>query len=127
MSTPPLRFLADESLDFAVVRALRAAGSDVLAVTESMPSSADNDLITLAAEQQRILLTEDKDFGWLVFASYARPAGVVLVRFPGNARASLAQTMVELVREHGERLASSFTVLQPGQVRISERPDLPQG
>ncbi len=43
----------------------RAAGYDVLAVTGSMPSTADIDLITLAAEQQRILLTEDKDFWWL--------------------------------------------------------------
>jgi hypothetical protein len=30
-----MRFLADESCDFAVVRALRAAGHDVLAVAET--------------------------------------------------------------------------------------------
>lgn len=34
MSQPPLRFLADESCDFAIVRALRADGFDVLAVSE---------------------------------------------------------------------------------------------
>jgi hypothetical protein len=32
-----MRFLADESCDFAIVRALRAAGHDVVAVTERLP------------------------------------------------------------------------------------------
>jgi len=63
MSTPELRFLADESCDHAVVRALRGAGFDVLAVNEIMQRSDDRYLIALAAEEQRILLTEDKDFG----------------------------------------------------------------
>lgn len=124
MSTAPLRFLADESLDFAVVRTLRAAGHEVLAVCESMPGASDADLISLAAREHLILVTEDKDFGWLVFASHARSSGVILVRFPGNAREGLTQAMDELVRSQGQNLANSFTVVQPGQVRISKRPDL---
>jgi hypothetical protein len=41
MNVPALRFLADESCDFAVVRALRAEGYDVLAVSEVMRRSDD--------------------------------------------------------------------------------------
>ena len=122
MKAVPLRFLADESLDFAVVRSLRAARYDVFAVCESMPGAADSDLIALAAEENRILITEDKDFGWLVFASHARSAGVILVRFPGNARETLAQVIVELVHHQGENLADSFAVVEPGRARISKRP-----
>ncbi len=61
-----LRFLADESCDFTVVRALRSKGYDVLAVSEYMQRSVDRDLIEQAHHENRILLTEDKDFGWLV-------------------------------------------------------------
>jgi len=39
VSAPALRFLADESCDFAIVRALRAADYDVLAVSEVMQRS----------------------------------------------------------------------------------------
>ena len=88
------------------------------------PAAADSDLIALAAREQRILVTEDKDFGWLVFVTHAQSAGVILIRFPGNARESLVQTMDELVRDQAENLADSFTVVEPGQVRISKRPDL---
>jgi predicted nuclease of predicted toxin-antitoxin system len=91
MDTSALRFLADESCDFAVVRALRAVGYDVLAVSEVTQRSVDSDIIEQSAREQRILFTEDKDFGWLVFVSRADSAGVILIRFPGNAREALAQ------------------------------------
>jgi ribonuclease P protein component len=43
-----LRFLADESCDFAVVRSLRSNGYDILAVSEYMKRSVDRDLIEQA-------------------------------------------------------------------------------
>ena len=62
-----MRFLADESCDFSVVKALRAAGHDVTAVAEGPLRGADDDkVIELARVDRRILLTEDKDFGQLI-------------------------------------------------------------
>lgn len=122
MNTFALRFLADESCDFAVVRALRAEGYDVFAASEVMRRSDDRELIEQAYREKRILLTEDKDFGWLVFASHADSAGVILIRFPGNVRRALVQTMVQLVQEQGERLLSAFVVVQPGHIRIRRKP-----
>jgi len=63
-----MRFLADECCDFAAVRALREHGHDVLAVAEFQGRSVDKELLDLALAEGRILLTEDKDFGSLVFA-----------------------------------------------------------
>ncbi len=63
-----MRFLADESCDFAVVRALRAAGHDVLAIAELTPRAEDDAVTDLAVREERLLLTEDKDFGRLVYA-----------------------------------------------------------
>lgn len=121
MSGSRLRFLADESCDFAIVRALRACGHDVLAVSEVAPRSDDRDLIDQASREQRILVTEDKDFGWLVFVSHADSAGVILIRFPGNARQTLVQAIRLLIQEHGEKLTGAFVVMGPGYVRINPR------
>ena len=46
-------FLADESCDFAVVRALRAAGHDVLAVADVSPRADDEQVLELARQEQR--------------------------------------------------------------------------
>ena len=117
-----LRFLADENCDFAVVRALRADGHDVYAASENLQRSDDSELINQAHRERRILLTEDKDFGWLVHVSHAESSGVILIRFPGNARQSLADAIRQLARERAEALIGAFVVVQPGHIRISQSP-----
>lgn len=115
-----MRFLADESCDFIVVRTLRAAGHDVAAVSEITPRADDSDVISLAVHEKRILLTEDKDFGQLVFAHGQNASGVIFLRFPVEARKQIAEEVVKLVGERGEKLAGSFVTIQPGRIRISK-------
>lgn len=117
-----MRFLADENLDFAVVRALRGAGYEVRALAEETSRTIDSEVMALAWREQRILLTEDKDFGWLAFVGGAGAGGVILVRYPGGARQALAMAVVDLVTTRGGDLAGSFTVLSPGQARITPGP-----
>ena len=117
-----LRFLADESCDFAAVRALRTDGFDVLSVAEASAGADDEVVMVLALREGRILLTEDKDFGQLVFAAGTKSLGVVFVRFPASARSALGARMLELVRKHADRLTGSFVVLQPERIRISVLP-----
>jgi predicted nuclease of predicted toxin-antitoxin system len=113
-----MRFLADESCDFRVIRALRAAGHDVMAVVDIAPGAADASVIELAVQEDRLFVTEDRDFGQLVYAN-AKPArGVILVRFPSNVRGGLPALMVEVVAQHGDKLRERFTVIQPGRVRF---------
>ncbi len=113
-----LRFLADESCDFEVVRALRQAGYDVLAASELTTRSDDLQLIKQAALESRILVTEDKDFGWPVYASHEDSAGVILICLPGNARSLLSGSILNLVNARSQELPNSFIVMQPGYIRI---------
>lgn len=115
-----MRFLADESCDFIVVRALRFAGHDVLSVAESARGATDPVVLGLAREQGRVLLTEDKDFGRLVYATGQGSLGVVLFRFPARARATQEGAALEAVSRLGDRLRESFVVIEPGRVRVSE-------
>lgn len=117
-----MRFLADESCDFAIVRALRKEGLNVLAVSEINPRANDSEVIKLAVRENRILLTEDKDFGQLVFAYRQKALGVIFLRFPASARNEIAQNVVRLVKQQGEKLIGSFVVVQPGRVRIRLNP-----
>ncbi len=116
-----MRFLADESCDFAVVRALRADGHDVVTAAEISPRAEDEALIALAVRERRILLTEDKDFGQLVYANRVATLGVILLRFRATAREDISNALVELVRRRGQRLIGRFVTLQPGRVRIGRR------
>jgi predicted nuclease of predicted toxin-antitoxin system len=116
-----IKFLADESCDFTVVRTLRSADYDVVAVAESLPSTPDVEVLRFAVEEERILLTEDKDFGEWVFAHGEVMSGVVLIRFPADMRSELGKAVTSLVAEHGSNLVKSFTVLEPGRARIRKQ------
>lgn len=113
-----MRFLIDESCDDVVVEALRQAGHDVKAVREWRHGAPDAAVIDLARSEERVLLTEDKDFDRLSFASTVTSPGVILIRYPAKARSRLAAEVTTLVEETADRLAGSFVVLQPGRVRI---------
>jgi predicted nuclease of predicted toxin-antitoxin system len=117
-----MRFLADESCDFAIVRTLRRLGYDVAAVGEVQQRSIDPELMEWARREGRILLTEDKDFGWLAFVAQVDTPGVVLFRFPAFARQNLARDVTSLIAEFGPRLKGAFVVVTPGSVRISAMP-----
>jgi hypothetical protein len=64
------------------------------------------------------LITEDSDFGELVYGRSRSSAGVILVRFPSQARRTKPATVVEAV----SKLKGVFTVVQPGRVRVGARP-----
>lgn len=116
-----MRFLADESCAGPVVRSLREAGHDVIAIAEIARGASDEQVLERALNEKRVLITEDLDFGRLVFSAGRSTAGVLLVRFPNHARLATAATVVEAVAKLGLRLRSAFAVVEPGRVRLSAR------
>ena len=82
----------------------------------------DDDVRKRAVKDDRLLITEDKDFGQLVYADMRSTGGVIFIRFPARARRNLAEAVVEVVKQRGQRLIGCFTVLQPGRVRSSRIP-----
>ena len=113
-------FLADESCDFAIVRALRDAGHDIKEVRDISPGALDEKVIGIAIHESRVLLTEDKDFGRLFFASAVKSPGVILIRFPANVRQNVARVVVDFVKKNPGKIEGHFIVIQPGRIRISE-------
>ena len=70
-------------------------------------------------------MTEDKDFGLLAYADGQETAGVILIRFPGDARSRLGQAVLDVVAELGERLMGAFVVIEPGRAayRVHQQSD----
>lgn len=99
-----------------------AQGYDVASITQMAPGANGESVIELAVGKNRILLTEDKDFGQLVYAAAKASTGVVLIRYPAILRTELPIRIHEFVKLHGVKLKGSFVVLQPGKARISRLP-----
>ena len=123
MNNADLTFLADESCDYAIIRTLRVEGFDVVSVAENYPASADEKMLEIAYRENRLLLTEDKDFGEWIFSHGKQMCDVVLFRYPARMRHIIANMAVELIREYGSSLTNNFTVIEPGRARIRQKKD----
>ncbi len=76
-----MMILADEGLNGNLVKALRSSGFDVLWVKETMAGMRDEDIIALAKDSKRVLITEDKDFGEWIFSHHISGLTVVFLRY----------------------------------------------
>lgn len=114
-----MRWIADECISAKLVAALRADGHDVVYIAESLPSAKDRSVLDLAIAENRLLLTEDRDFGELIFAqSLTQAPGVVFMRIP-DERAHLAWPRLKaLIARFGDDLASRYIVVEEARFRV---------
>ncbi len=117
-----MKILVDECCPLSVVEALRENGHDVLYVAEDMRSFADIDILSQSVDEEHIILTEDRDFGGLVFRD-AQPAyGIVLVRIDALLRQQKIARVRELFSTHAAELPHMMTTLTLNNTRVHPLP-----
>ena len=113
-----MKFLADEGVDRSIVDGLRKLHFDVYFVVDEVRSLDDSTLLQLAAKEQRVLITRDKDFGELVFRLGQVHSGVILIRLDGYDTNERADIVCRLIEQYVAQLPQAFAVIQKGIIRI---------
>lgn len=116
-----MRFLVDESTGAAVAGAIRTMGHDVVEVAALLPSTDDELVLQLAVRENRIILTNDKDFGEMIYKSQMPHRGVVLFRLTDQRPAARIAMARMAISEYRERLEDAFTVVTEKSIRIRKR------
>lgn len=97
---------------------MREAGYDAIYVAEWDPGISDENVLEIVNDEQRKLLTADKDFGELVYRQKLLMNGVVLTRLSGLPPESKARILLK-AEDHTEDLSpETFAVVTPGAIRI---------
>ena len=116
-----MRFLLDVcAASRRMQDALASQGHDLLSALERHARATDEELLALAMEEGRILVTEDKDFGELVFVR--RLPHPCIVRFVEMTVAEKVTAMRELIEQHpGLMSEGALIVVTRTRVRIRRR------
>lgn len=112
-----VRWLVDECVDSRVVTSLHSDGHDVVDIAVAAPSIADTAVARLARDENRLLLTEDKDFGELVVRLAMPVPGLVLIRIAPELRSKKTGRLRAAIQIYGDNLFGRFTVIEPGRLR----------
>ncbi len=91
---------------------------------KSRPEPRTSSFSKTADKANVILVTEDKDFGELVYRQSAAHHGVVLLRLAGLSRTLRANLVSEAFKLHAAEFVGAFTVITPRGIRI--RPPAPE-
>lgn len=119
-----MRWLADECVAPEIVRALRSDGHDVISILEAFDGAPDTFVMTMAGREDRLLLTEDSDFGELIFKRRFRhlAAGVVFIRMPTGHRSERLARLRRTIQEYGDRLIGNYLVVGENRTRVRALP-----
>jgi predicted nuclease of predicted toxin-antitoxin system len=113
-----VRFFADENIHADLVAWLRAAGHDVTYAAEVTAGEPDEALLERARGQNRIVLTDDKDFGELVFHQRLATQGVVLIRLTSSRIEDRLRRLSQVWPKLESHLEGRFVVIGDTKVRI---------
>ncbi len=113
-----MKFLADENIEQPLIEALRAAGYDVAALTEDQRGLPDDQVLSRAETEGRILLANDKDFGELILRLHRLGTGIVLLRLGTEDGAEKAAQVIKILPAIQARLTGQFAVVTEEQMRL---------
>jgi predicted nuclease of predicted toxin-antitoxin system len=113
-----MRFLVDESVSRDITDFLRSAGHDVVYISETGAGATDEDVLARAAEESRGLITNDKDFGELVFRSGQPHRGVILLRLKDERTPNRLRVMAAVLRLDPSQVAAQFITARDDRLRV---------
>lgn len=112
-----MKVLLDTCVWGGAVADLRAAGHDVEWVGEWPDDPGDDEILAHAVQEQRLLITLDKDFGEIAILRQRPHCGILrLVNFSARQQAAVC---IDVLFRYGDELsAGAIITAEPGRLRV---------
>jgi len=116
-----LRFLLDVHIAASIARALEAEGHDVVRAAADHATWSDTELLALAVQEERIIVTQDSDFSDLIYAwGMPPPPAIIYIRCEPEAQPAMAGRVIETLASG--RLDRHMAVIRPSSSRYRPLP-----
>jgi predicted nuclease of predicted toxin-antitoxin system len=112
-----LLLLADENFPLKSVKHLRQIGFDIKHISGELASIKDHEVIEIAIEEDRLILTFDSDFGELIFKLGYRPKGVIYLRLKSYRPEEPGQILEQIFKNQQLEFTGFLTVIDRDKIR----------
>lgn len=113
-----MKFLTDENIASSVVKALRDEGYDVKDVKQSqLQGTPDTKLLDIALNEDRIIITHDKDFA-SVLTQKIRHKGIILLRLQNQQPENVKKVLFHALKNAKEKIQNNLAVISEKNIII---------
>lgn len=112
-----MKFLANENFPIASFKVLNNIGWDIEHIGNTNNGISDNEVMSIAINENRIIITFDSDYGELVFKFGYKPPGVIYLRIQDFKPEYPGQLLIEIVEVDKLDIENKFTVIDDNQIR----------
>ena len=113
-----MNLTGDESLEARLIDAVRVAGHIVESIHERFAGISDDEVLALSVANMAPVITNDRDFGELVFRRRLPCIGLIYLRFPRVGTLEKAETLVRWMGENPSLVLGHYVVLGPTGARV---------
>ncbi len=113
-----MRFIVDECTGPKVAKWLKSIDHDVFSVYEQSRGINDIEILKLAVKEKRILITNDKDFGEMIFREKKAHNGIIFLRLNDERSAMKIKVIENVLMEHPDEIKNNFIVASENNLRV---------
>jgi predicted nuclease of predicted toxin-antitoxin system len=110
--------IADENLEQYWINLLRKKGIEVFSIRENHPGMTDLEIIEFSKNKKGVLITEDKDFGELVFAYAIQSFSIIFLRYDQPNYQSVEQNLLQAIGLIEDNSQAIFITVTADKIRI---------
>ncbi len=117
-----IKFLTDENIQPTVIEFLKSQSFDTVDVFSlQLNSKSDKEILLLAKQLDRVILTHDADFGQIIFYEKITFKGLIYLQ-PGHIKPSFTiQTLNALIKSEIELVEPFIIVAEQKQGKVKIR------
>jgi predicted nuclease of predicted toxin-antitoxin system len=110
--------IADENLEHYWIELFRSKNWHVFSIRENHSGISDLEIIELAESRSGVLITEDKDFGELVFAYGFKNISVIFIRYDQPQYHTIEKSLLKAVELYHDTDLPVFVTVTKNKIRV---------
>jgi len=113
-----MKLLANENFPLTSVKIIGQSGFDIIYVGQDFAGYLDSEVMELAIQENRTIITFDRDYGELIFKLGYRPkAGVIYLRWDNFQPHEPGEYLIELFNSKDLQFENMLTVISENHIR----------
>lgn len=112
------KFIVDECTGPAVAKWVSSQGYETISIYDSFRGKSDIDILAMATNSGFVIITNDKDFGEMIFKEKLNHNGIILLRLNNERAGNKIEVLKKLFSRSSLELSGNFTVVTENTIRI---------